>query len=133
MPGHDQSVVNITNAAIASYKSNSSSTSGGGDSLTATSYTSSGDGDLGAKVGLGVGIPPGVLVLGIVAWLFYREWVKKHGASVGAAGAGKSGSGAAYESVGTSSPMEQPGGGVVGGFATAYQRHGDQMMMGQQT
>lgn len=99
MPGFDQIVVNLTRAAAAN------ASSSGPTNLNA-SYTNndSGNGDLGTKVGLGVGIPLGVLALGFLAWLFFRERRRRHGAGGVAAGVA---AGGAYSNGDHPSPMEQ--------------------------
>jgi len=106
MPGLDQFVLNITKAAQQNSSSTSSSSPTSSSSvptdLTASSTSNkSGNSDLGTKVGLGVGIPLGVLVLGLLAWLFFREMKRRHVGGV------SPDSGAGYRNVETSSPMEQ--------------------------
>jgi len=96
MPGLDQFILNITQAA----QQNSSSTNVNASSLAGGSDNKSA---LGTKVGLGVGVPLGVLVLGLLTWLFFRERSKNH-ARRDTSGVG---AGPAYSSVGASGNMEQ--------------------------
>ncbi|KAM3087452.1 hypothetical protein ACMFMG_001539 [Clarireedia jacksonii] len=76
-PGDDQRVKNISAAAIAKYTSTSTipTVASAVSSVATASSTPSAcpDPDLGTKVGLGVGVPLGVLAAGILGWLFWRE------------------------------------------------------------
>ncbi|PVH72388.1 hypothetical protein DL98DRAFT_576856 [Cadophora sp. DSE1049] len=59
------------------------------DGTTTTLEETCSDDNLGTKVGLGVGIPLGVLVLGLLSWLFYRESSKRReNAAMGGIAAG---------------------------------------------
>lgn len=105
-PGADARQVAIASSAIASAMAASGTetcapaeTSSGGH--LAASDCPKGNGDLGTKVGLGVGIPLGVLVLAILGFLGWREWRKYHANT----GAYSSASGAI---------SRESGGGLVG-------------------
>lgn len=76
-PGYDAIIQNLTSGLV-----NASSISSQQSNCTNT--TSSGNGDLGTKVGVGVGVPLGVLVAGLLGFLFYREYKKGHQAQGGA-------------------------------------------------
>jgi len=77
-PGFDALVQSISRAAVASATAGSTSSA----SANAAQATSSripeencanSNGDLGTKVGVGVGVPLGVLAIGILTFLFWRE------------------------------------------------------------
>ncbi|PVH70648.1 hypothetical protein DL98DRAFT_597644 [Cadophora sp. DSE1049] len=113
-PGADAREAAIASSAIASaMAANGTGTSAACTATSAPAETSSGGklvasdcpkgkGDLGTKVGLGVGIPLGVLVFAILAFLGWREWSKHHVKT------------AAYSSASRAIPSRESGGGLVG-------------------
>jgi hypothetical protein len=68
-PGYDALIQNLTSGSV-----NASSLSSQQSNCT----TKFGNGDLGTKVGVGAGVPLGVLVAGLLGFLFYREYRKGH-------------------------------------------------------
>lgn len=104
-PGYDAFVLSLTQSSAAPSSTALSSTTRSSTALTSTSDvnasqstndrnstdlegTCSND-NLGTKVGLGVGIPLGALVLGLLSWLFYRESSKRReNAAMGGVAAG---------------------------------------------
>ncbi|TVY71524.1 hypothetical protein LSUE1_G005372 [Lachnellula suecica] len=91
-PGLDAFVLSISSAAVASATgsivamttSTASAVSTAAMAEWTTSNSTCSNGDLGTKVGLGVGVPLGVLALGILGFLFWRESGKRHAAAAGA-------------------------------------------------
>ncbi|KAL2062501.1 hypothetical protein VTL71DRAFT_6767 [Oculimacula yallundae] len=91
-PGFDAIIANLTLELQAAYSPGSPSISvpaasatrdaneaqcSNGRIVSSVTENSSNNGDLGTKIGLGVGIPLGVLAAGILGWLFYIETMKK--------------------------------------------------------
>lgn len=74
-PGFDAFVQNLTDSATNTSGSASAQTS----SPVPVPSAASDSGDIGTKVGLGVGIPLGILVAGILGFLFWRESRKTRG------------------------------------------------------
>lgn len=83
-PGLDTFVANLTSAAATATTTITQQATGLSPGVYETCDDEEGNGNLGTKVGLGVGIPLGVLGLGLLSWLFWREHKKRHGHSVGA-------------------------------------------------